>query len=286
MTIDYQALKNRKFEPIEQSYDVKDTMLYALGVCCGDDPTDRRDLRFVYEEELQALPTMATVLCAPGFWLNQADTGVNWKQVLHGEQFLTVHRPLAPSGRLIGRQWIEEIVDKGEGRGALIYVRRELSDADTEELVCTVGLSSFARADGGFGGPERSAKPFHKLPERASDLVCDLPTWNHSSLLYRLNGDFNPIHADPAAAASAGFDRPILHGLCTYGVAGHALVRSLCDNDATRLREMNVRFSAPVLPGETIRTEIWREGDGTAGFRSIALERDTVILNNGLVRFV
>lgn len=285
MAIDYQALMNRKFEPIEQSYGIKDTMLYALSVCCGNDPTDRRDLRFVYEEGLQALPTMATVLCSPGFWLKEPDTGVNWKQVLHGEQFLLIHRPLAPSGRLVGRQRIEEIVDKGEGRGALIYVRRELSDAESGELVCTVGLSSFARADGGFGGPAGPARSVRKLPDYAPDLVCDLPTWRHSALVYRLNGDFNPIHADPEAAASAGFERPILHGLCTYGIAGHALVRSLCDNDASRLREMNVRFSAPVLPGETIRTEIWREGSGAAGFRCIALERNTVILNNGLVRF-
>ena len=285
MAIDYDALKNRRFEPIEQSYGVKDTILYALGVCCGDDPTDSRDLRFVYEEGLQALPTMATVLCSPGFWLKQPDTGVNWKQVLHGEQFLVIHRPLAPSGRLVGRQWIEEIVDKGEGRGALIYVRRELTDADTGELVCTVGLSSFARADGGFGGPSGPVKPVHALPGREPDLVCDLPTWRHSGLVYRLNGDFNPIHADPAAAAAAGFERPILHGLCTYGIAGHALVRSLCGNDATRLREMNLRFSAPVLPGETIRTEIWREGDGVAGFRAIALERGVTVLNNGWVRY-
>lgn len=285
MAIDYHALKNRRFEPIEQSYDIKDTILYALGVCCGDDPTDRRDLRFVYEEGIQALPTMATVLCSPGFWLKQPDTGVTWQQVLHGEQFLVIHRPLAPSGRLVGRQWIEEIVNKGEGRGALIYVKRELTDAETGELVCTVGLSSFARADGGFGGASGPFKPVHKLPEREPDLVCDLPTWRHSGLIYRLNGDFNPIHADPAAAASAGFERPILHGLCTYGIAGHALVRSLCDNDATRLREMNLRFSAPVLPGETIRTEIWREGDGTAGFRSIAVERGVTVLNNGWVRY-
>jgi len=285
MAIDYDALKNRRFEPIEQSYGVRDTILYALGVCCGDDPTDSRDLRFVYEEGLQALPTMATVLCSPGFWLKEPDTGVNWKQVLHGEQFLVIHRPLAPSGRLVGRQWIEEIVDKGEGRGALIYVRRELTDADTGELVCTVGLSSFARADGGFGGPSGPVKPVHALPGREPDLVCDLPTWRHSGLVYRLNGDFNPIHADPAAAAAAGFERPILHGLCTYGIAGHALVRSLCGNDATRLREMNLRFSAPVLPGETIRTEIWREGDGVAGFRAIALERGVTVLNNGWVRY-
>lgn len=281
MAISYEALKNRNFAPITQEYGIRDTLLYAVGICCGDDPTDPRDLRFAYEENIQALPTMATVLCSPGFWLKQPDTGVDWRHVLHGEQFLTMHRPLPPSGKLIGRQHIEEIIDKGQGRGALIYIKRELSDAASGELVCSVGLSSFARADGGFGGPAGPAKPVHKLPEGAPDLVCDLPTWKHSGLIYRLNGDYNPLHADPAIARAAGFERPILHGLCTYGVAGRALIRSLCDNDATRLKQLNVRFSAPVYPGETIRTEIWRQETGLAGFRCRVVERDLVVLDNG-----
>ncbi len=281
MAISYEALKNRKFEPIVQEYGTRDTLLYAVGTCCGDDPTDPRDLRFAYEENIQALPTMATVLCSPGFWLKQPDTGVDWRHVLHGEQFLTIHRPLPPSGKLVGRQHIEEIIDKGQGRGALIYIKRELSDAVSGELVCTVGLSSFARADGGFGGPSGPAKPVHKLPEGSPDLVCDLPTWKHSALIYRLNGDYNPLHADPAIATAAGFERPILHGLCTYGVAGRALIRSLCDNDATRLKQLNVRFSAPVYPGETIRTEIWKQESGLAGFRCRVVERNVVVLDNG-----
>jgi acyl dehydratase len=285
MAIAYEKLKNREFGDIVQAYDTRDTLLYAIGVCCGDDPTDPRDLRFAYEEGLQALPTMATVLCSPGFWLKQSDTGVDWRHVLHGEQFLTIHRPLPPSGKLIGRQHIEEIVDKGAGRGALIYIKRELTDAETGELVCTVGLSSFARANGGFGGPAGPTKPAHKIPDRAPDLTCDLATWKHSALIYRLNGDYNPLHADPAIATAAGFERPILHGLCTYGVAGHALIRSLCDNDASRLRELNVRFSAPVYPGETIRTEMWKEGEGVAGFRCRVVERNLVVLDNGLARF-
>lgn len=285
MAIEYDKLKNRKFDDIVQEYGVRDTLLYALGVCCGDDPTDVRDLRFAYEESLQALPTMATVLCSPGFWLKQPDTGVDWRHVLHGEQFLRIHRPLPPSGKLIGRQHIEEIVDKGPGRGALIYIKRELFEADSGELVCTVGLSSFARANGGFGGPTGPTKPAHKLPERTPDASCDLPTWKHSALIYRLNGDYNPLHAEPAIATAAGFERPILHGLCTYGVAGRALVRTLCDNDATRLRQLDVRFSAPVYPGETIRTEIWKEGAGVAGFRCRVVERNLVVLDNGLARY-
>lgn len=286
MAITYEKLKNRKFEDVVQAYGTRETLLYALGVCCGDDPTDPRDLRFAYEENLQALPTMATVLCSPGFWLKQPDTGVDWRHVLHGEQFLTIHRQLPPAGKLIGRQHIEEIIDKGVNRGALIYVKRELTDAETGELVCTVGLSSFARADGGFNGPSGPARPVHKIPDRSPDVVCDLVTWKHSALIYRLNGDYNPLHADPVIATAAGFERPILHGLCTYGVAGRALVRSLCDNDASRLRQLNVRFSSPVYPGETIRTEIWKEGGGAAGFRCRSVERDLVVLDNGMARFL
>jgi len=282
MSIDYERLKHRKFAPIEQQYDARDTILYALGVCCGADPTDERDLRYVYEENLQALPTMAAVLCSPGFWLKEPDTGVDWRQVLHGEQSLEMHRPLPPRGRMVATPYIEEIIDKGSGRGALIYVRRDLTDAATGEPVCTIRLTSFARADGGFGGPKGPTKPVHALPGTPPDLSCELPTWVHSALLYRLNGDFNPLHADPAIARAAGFARPILHGLCTYGVAGHALVRTLCDNDPARLRRLDVRFSAPVYPGETLRTEIWRQGTGRAGFRCRIVERDVVAIDNGL----
>lgn len=282
MSIDYERLKARPFEHIVHEYTERDTMLYALGVCCGADPTDARDLRFVYEEQLQALPTMAAVMCTPGFWLKEPDTGVDWQRVLHGEQSLVIHRPLAPRGRLIGKPVIEEIIDKGPGKGALIYVRRDLRDADSGELVCTVRLTSFARGDGGFGGPAGPVKPVHRLPERAPDERCALPTWPHSALLYRLNGDYNPLHADPAVAEGVGFRQPILHGLCSYGVAGHALVRTVCGNDATRLRQLDVRFSSPVYPGETLSTEIWHEAPGQAGFRCRIVERDVVAIDNGL----
>ncbi|CAN5224768.1 MaoC/PaaZ C-terminal domain-containing protein [soil metagenome] len=285
MTIQYEALKQRHFDDIVQSYGTRDTLLYALGVCCGSIPDDERDLKFVYEEGLQALPTMAAVMCTPGFWLKEPDTGVDWKQVLHGEQSVVIHRPLQPAGRLVGRPQIEDIIDKGHGRGALIYVKRELRDAETRELVATVRLTSFARGDGGFGGPSGPVKPVHALPATAPDDVCELPTWDHSALLYRLNGDYNPLHADPAIARAAGFSRPILHGLCTYGVVGHALVRTLCDNDASRLQQMDVRFSTPVYPGETLRTEIWREGPGRAGFRCRVVERDVVAIDNGLMLY-
>jgi acyl dehydratase len=285
MAIDYQKLKNRRFEDIEHAYTAKDCMLYALGLGLGADPLDERQLRFVYEKDLHVLPTMAVVLASPGFWLQNPDTGVNWKAVLHGEQGLTLHRPLRPGATLVGKMRIEEIVDKGPDKGALIYSKRNLFDKATGDMVCSLTSTSFCRGEGGFGGPTGPTRPPHELPERAPDLTCDLRTLPQAALIYRLSGDYNPLHAEPAVAAVAGFRQPILHGLCTYGVVGHALLAALCDYDPSRLRRMDVRFSSPVYPGETIRTEIWKDGQGRASFRARVVERDVVVINNGLAEY-
>ncbi len=285
MAIDYQKLKAWPFKEIAQPYAAKDCILYALGLGLGADPLDREQLRFVYEDGLQMLPTMPVVLASPGFWLRDPGTGVEWKTVLHGEQGLTIHRPLPAAGTVVGITRIEEIIDKGPGKGALIYSRRDLRDQHSGELLCSLSSTSFCRSEGGFGGPPGPTRPLHELPSRGFDLSCDLPTLPQAALIYRLSGDYNPLHADPAIAAAAGFRQPILHGLCTYGVAGHALLKTLCGYDPSRLRRMDVRFSAPVYPGETIRTEIWREAPGRASFRARVVERDVVVLNNGLVEY-
>jgi acyl dehydratase len=285
MPIDYQKLKHWPFEDLVHAYTAKDCMLYALGLGVGADPLDLQQLRFVYEKDLQVLPTMAVVLASPGFWLQQPGTGVNWKAVLHGEQGLTIHRPLRASGTLIGKMAIDEIVDKGPDKGALIYSRRELYDQQSGELMCSLSSTSFCRGEGGFGGPSGPTRAPHELPSRAPDLSCDLRTLPQAALIYRLSGDYNPLHADPSVAASIGFKQPILHGLCTYGVAGHAILKTLCGYDSTRLRRLDVRFSAPVYPGETIRTEIWNEGAGRASFRARVVERDVMVLNNGVVEY-
>ena len=280
MAIDYDRLKNRKFEDIRHDFTAKDTILYALGLGLGQDPLDEAQLRFVYEEGLQALPTMAVVLAYPGFWIKSPDTGVDWVKVLHGEQTIRIHKPLPTHGRLVGRMRIDEIVDKGAGKGALIYSSRDVHDLETNELVCTLEQTTFARGDGGFGGPSGPTRAPHPLPERAPDLVCDLGTRPESALVYRLSGDLNPLHADPKVAQKAGYKQPILHGLCTLGVAGHALLKTACGYDPTRFKALQLRFSAPVYPGETIRTEMWRDG-AVVSFRSKVVERDVVVLNNG-----
>jgi acyl dehydratase len=282
MAIDYQALKHWPFPDVEHSYRARDTMLYALGLGLGADPMDGQQLRFVYEEGLKALPTMAVVLAHTGQWSKDPRTGINWKMLLHGEQGLVVHRPLPAAGTVVGRTVIEEIIDKGKGKGALIYSRRDIADKETGALLASLSSTSFLRGDGGFGGPAGPTKPVHQPPERAPDMVCDLATLPQAALIYRLSGDYNPLHADPEIAKAAGFARPILHGLCTFGVAGHALLRTLCGYDPARLRRMQLRFSSPVFPGETVRTQMWREGGGSFGFRCRSVERDVVVINNGL----
>jgi acyl dehydratase len=172
---------------------------------------------------------------------------------------------------------IVEIIDKGAGRGALIYLEREILGADGARIA-TLTSTTFARADGGFGGPTGPVKPVHALPERPPDAAMDWPTLPQAALIYRLSGDPNPLHASPAVARAAGFDRPILHGLCTLGIAGWAVLRTMCGGDPARLRSLTLRFSAPVLPGETIRTEMWRDG-AVVSFRAMAGGR--AVLDNG-----
>jgi acyl dehydratase len=279
--INYQKLMNRPFPDIEQSYTARDTMLYALGLGLGADPMDEQQLRFVYEEKLQALPTMAAVLGSPGFWVKEPDTGVDWKKVLHGEQGLVVHKPLPAAATVIGKLKITEIVDKGEGKGALCYSRRDIFDKKTGDLLCSVNGCSFWRGDGGFGGPSGPTPKPQAVRDSAPDASLDIKTLPQAALIYRLSGDYNPLHADPAVAKVGGFPRPILHGLCTYGVAGRALLQLACGYDPAKLKRMDVRFTSPVFPGETIRTEIWRQGGSKLAFRSKVVERDIVVLNNG-----
>lgn len=280
MSIDYDRLLAREFPVVEHRYTRKETLLYALGVGLGADPMDTGQLRFVYEKDLRALPTMAAVLASPGFWAREPDTGIDWVRVLHGEQEMDFHKPLPAEGTVRAQTRITGIVDKGASKGALIYTQREGVDADSGERLFSVVQTTFARGDGGFGGPAAPVRQSHPVPDTAPQACCDLPTLPQAALIYRLSGDCNPLHADPDVAAQAGFRQPILHGLCTLGVAGHALLKTCCDYDPERLKSIRVRFTAPVYPGETLRTEIWRDG-ALISFRARALERDVVVLSNG-----
>ena len=280
MAIVYDKLMALKIPDAEHTYTVKDTMLYALGVGVGQDPTDRQQLDFVYEKNLKALPTFACLLGYPGFWVRDLDTGIDWVKIVNGEQSFKLEGPVKPSGTVVGRTRIVEVIDKGAGKGAVVYTERKITDKASGALVATVWQTTFCRADGGFGGPPRESPPTHKTPERAPDLVCDLETRPEMALLYRLSADLNPLHADLDVAAAAGYPRPILHGLGTFGVVGHALLKSVCNYDSTKLVAMGGRFSSPVFPGETIRTEIWRDGN-VISFRALVPARNIVAMSSG-----
>ena len=285
MAIDYDSLINSRIPLVEQQLTKRDTILYALGVGLGGDPCDEKQLRFVYEENLVALPTMAIVLGYPGAWHANPGTGITRTHVVHGEQGFTIHRPIPVEGTITGLTELTSIVDKGKGKGALLMTKNTVRDKATQEIVCTLTSTTFCRADGGFGGPSGPVKEPHAIPARAPDLTCDLPTLPQAALIYRLSGDYTPLHADPAYAKKAGFTMPILHGRCTFSVVGHALLKTCCDYDASKLKSMDGRFSSPVYPGETIRTEIWMDG-AVVSFRSSVPERGVTVLNNGRAEIV
>lgn len=275
MTIDHDRLMALEVPDVEQSFARRDTILYALGLGFGPE-----QLAFVYEAGLRAVPSFAATLAAPGFWQRDLNTGIDYRKVVNGEQDVTIHRDLPVEGTVVGRMHIVDVIDKGEGKGAIVRYCRQIFDRASGDLLATSDNVSFCRGDGGFGGPRRDLPQPPSLPDRAPDHVVRLPTLPQAALIYRLSGDLNPLHADPEAARQAGFPRPILHGLATFGIACHALLRACCHYEPSRLASMGARFSAPVFPGETVRTEIFID-TGRIAFRSIAEERDQVVLQMG-----
>jgi acyl dehydratase len=285
--LNYDKIMNWALPDSEHAYTERDTMLYALAVgAATTNPPE--DLQFVFEKNLQALPTMAVVLAGGAFWMADPATGIDVTKMLHGEQFLKLHKPLPAAGTLIGRHRVNQIYDKGEGKGAVMFLSRDLYEKTTRELLAEVSMAVFLRGNGGFGGKAEGQPRPHSVPgDRAPDVSLDLITRPEQAALYRLAGaDPNPIHIDGKLAQRAGFERPILHGLCSYGVAGRAVLKLLCGNDPARLTRFNLRFASPVYPGETLRTEVWREGPGRAAFQVRVVERDQLVLSNGLAEFV
>lgn len=282
MPLDYQLIKNWQFEDVRHSYTEKDVILYALGIGLGHEPLDEQQLAFVYEKNLKVFPTMGAVLGYPGFWMQNPQAGITWVKLVHGEQRMRVHKSFPVKGEVIGRSRVTHVMDKGADKGAVVVVERSIHDASDERVIATVSQTTFCRGDGGFGVSDPSPDPLPKVPEREPDHRCSMATLPHAALIYRLNGDYNPLHVDPEVAQAAGYPRPILHGLCTYGVAAHAVLRTVCDYDPARLSRFDVRFSAPVYPGETIEVDMWDTGDGLIQFQARSLERDIIVLSNGV----
>ena len=226
--VDYAKTRAWRSGDVRHVYTARDTILYALGVGAASDPLDERQLRLVYEKDLVPLPTMATVLASPGAWMrDNAELGINFAKMVHGEQSVQMHAALPPSGILIGKSRVARLVDKGEGKGAIMHVEKELWDEAANRWWPSVSrCSSFAAMAASHevaGGDEAAAAPT-PVPDHRPDRVIALPTRPDQAVLYRLSGDLNPLHIDPAVASKAGFRRPILHGLATYGFACRGLV--------------------------------------------------------------
>ncbi len=283
MPIDINRLMRFLPPSVRQELTPRDIAFYALSIGIGSDPGDTRQLPFV--DPLQGpvvMPTMVLVMAHPGFYLADPESGVDPKAVLHAEQAIELIGQVPAAGEVTSRTRITEVLDKGPGRPALILSETELSDAQGA-LFARLKRTTFIRGGGGFGGAAEAANPapIRQAPKEPPDHAVDLTTRPEQALLYRLNGDLNPLHSDPNLAQQAGFDRPILHGLCTMGVVCHALLRTLGDYRAETMRAVSLRFSKPVYPGETIRTEIWHDGS----FRARAIERDVVVVDCGFARF-
>jgi acyl dehydratase len=280
MSIDYDDLISRRVTDRTFSYTDTQILLYNLGVGMGRDPLDEAELPFVFERPaLRAVPSAATVLSMGGGGNLLAGVPIKWNLVLHGEQRLTLHQPLPAAADLLSTTFVSEVLDKGADKGALITIRSEVRLASGEKLYDTENVT-FARGNGGFGGPSKSSAVPHMLPARAPDIVHVTETRPDQALLYRLSGDRNPLHAEPGFAKGAGFPKPILHGLCSYGIACRAILAAVAGYDPARIKQFDVRFTSPVFPGETIHTDIWVDGE-IVSFRSRIAAREVISINNG-----
>ncbi len=278
LLVPYEALLRVQSTEASYAWGEFDVMLYALGLGLGQAPLDKERLRFVYENELRVVPSFATVI-AWGALPPIAQMGIDYTQVVQGDQGIVLHRKLPLQGRVSAIGRVTGAVDKGS-KGAIVFRETVLRDEADGTPLATLTSSIFARADGGFGGPTTGSIAPHARPDRTPDRRLEYPTRPEQALLYRLSGDRNPLHADPAVAARAGFAKPILHGLCSYGITCAAVLEAYLDGDGDGLAEHHARFSAPVFPGETIAVDLWQDGN-IVSFEATALERGVTILRNG-----
>jgi acyl dehydratase len=265
----------------------RDTLLYALGVGAGTD-----DLALTTENShdvtQQVLPTYAVIACSP-FAASAKIGSFNFSRLLHGSQSIRVFAPLPAAGKLSVVCEVADIQDKGEGKNAIVVLKATGSDPESGQAVAETLTTLVIRGEGGFGGQPGQRPPAPEIPERAPDAQIALPTREDQALIYRLSGDRNPLHSDPWFAELAGFPKPILHGLCTYGVAGRALVTELGGGDATKVTAIAARFTSPVFPGETLTTSVWRLESGRAVFRTEAANPEgsnaRLVLEDGEAEF-
>jgi 3-hydroxyacyl-CoA dehydrogenase/3a,7a,12a-trihydroxy-5b-cholest-24-enoyl-CoA hydratase len=288
--IDVDAALGYEFPETTSSYDERDLSLYALGVGAAQDPLDTKELQYVYElhgDGFRPLPTFGVIpalnsvmkMLAEGMQAPGLNYGLD--RVLHGEQYTEVLRPLPPKASLRHKGRIKDIFDKG--KNALVVTEVVSSDAQTGEPLVRNEITTFVRGAGGWGGDRGPSSDIHVAPQREPDAVITEKTHENQALLYRLSGDWNPLHADPEFARNFGFARPILHGLCTFGYVGRHVIKAFGGGDPRLFKSIKVRFSESVLPGETLRTEMWKEADGRVIVRCKVVERDKVVISNAAV---
>jgi len=285
VTINYHTLTNWKIPKVEHSYSIKDTMLYTLALGYGEDAAENPIfLKFVYESGLMSVPSMAAILGYPGFWMREPGTGIDWVKMLHGEQRIKIHERIPTQGTLVGLSRVKSITDKGESKGAIVVVERRIINPKNDSLIGTVEQISFLRGNGGYSQSGQPSDPFLPGPsfsvQPAQSKNVKIKVGKDMALIYRLCGDLNPIHADPFIAQKAGFEKPILHGLATYGLACRAIIHALQISDPFEIETLNVRFSAPVYPGETLLFEI-HQTDKEIGFTATAEERKVIVMKDG-----
>jgi acyl dehydratase len=278
MPIAYPEILDLKAEGQAFEWGERETMLYALGIGLGADPMNETELPFVYENGLKTVPTLATVV-AWGAGPGVGNMGINFLMVVHGAQKVELHQPMPTAARITADSRVLGAYDKGP-KGAVIVTETVLKDEGTGAKIATLTGSIFARGDGGFGGPADGAPEPHEVPTRAPDLSIDLPTRPDQALLYRLSGDRNPLHSNPTVAKMAGFPRPILHGLCTYGLTCRAVLQSYAEYAPDRIRSHEARFSSPVFPGETVTVDLWKDGD-VISFEARVQDRGVTVIKNG-----
>ena len=277
MAIDPQQARGAQLPAVSATYTPDQVILYHLGIGAGVPPTDPGELAYTYEKNLVVLPSFAVIPAMsslPGL-AQVPGLQFNWAMLLHGEQEVILQRPVPPQATLETSARVAEIYDKA--KGALVILEAESRD-EAGELLFTNRCSFFVRGEGGFGG-DSGPKAGNQPPERAPDAVIESPTLPQQALLYRLCGDKNPLHADPDFAKLAGFDQPIVHGLCSYGIACKAIVDRVLEGDVTRVARYRARFAGVVFPGETIVTSMWKEGSQVV-VSAKTKERDTPVISN------
>jgi acyl dehydratase len=281
MSFEPTALLNHIFVERRQQYDARDAILYALGIGLGRDPCDLNDLRFMNEMALSVVPSFAVTLASPGMWIRDPQFGVDFGKLVHFEQMAWFPEPLPPQAEIVGEARVISLTDRGDGKGAALVLERNIHDAQNGAHYCRLQQTLLLRGNGGFGGPP-APRTAGLIPESAPDAHAQYESSRRAALIYRLSGDWNPLHLDPAFAKAAGFDKPILQGLASYGMAGIGVSRAL-SKDPVTIVQLGCRFSGVVTPGDTLDLKIWNQTNGSAVFQAFVGDRK--VLDEGIIRW-